>query len=149
MTPRRLTAADAPALARLEDVCFSEPWSEAGLLAELENPLSSLWGIDGPEGVVAYGGWQNVVGEGYVLNIGVLPSHRRKGHGEAILRAMLSEAEVSAEFLTLEVRAGNAPAIALYEKLGFTPVGRRKDFYRDPVEDALLMTRFFDKGEGK
>ena len=47
------------------------------------------------------------------------------------------------------VRAGNAPAIALYEKLGFTPVGRRKDFYRDPVEDALLMTRFFDKGEGK
>ena len=149
MTPRRMTAADAPALARLEAACFSEPWSEAGLLAELENPLSSLWGIDGPEGVVAYGGWQNVVGEGYILNIGVLPSHRRKGYGEAILRAMLSEAEGTADFLTLEVRAGNAAAIALYEKLGFTPVGRRKDFYRDPVEDALLMTRFFDKGEGK
>ncbi|MBR3692842.1 MAG: ribosomal protein S18-alanine N-acetyltransferase [Clostridia bacterium] len=143
MLPRKLTAADAPSLAVLERACFSEPWSEDGLREELANPLSSLWGVECGGEIVAYGGWQNVAGEGYVLNIGVLPAFRRRGLGACVMQKLLEEAAATADFLTLEVRAGNIAAISLYEKLGFETVGKRRDFYRNPTEDAILMTKFF------
>lgn len=139
---RRLTAADAAAVARIEATCFSQPWSEAGIRAELENPLSELWGI-GEEELVAYGGWQCVAGEGYVLNVAVLPEARRRGLGRALVGQLLCRARARANFLSLEVRESNRAAIALYASLGFETVGRRRDFYSHPTEDARIMTCFF------
>ena len=143
--PRRLAAEDAAALARIERACFSAPWSENALREELANPLSEFWGIDTPEGVCAYAGWQCVAGEGYLLNVGVLPAFRRRGYARALLSRLIASARPRAEFLTLEVRASNAPAIALYASLGFREIARRKDYYELPREDAVLMTIYFSE----
>ena len=100
--------------------------------------------------LVGYVGSQTVLDGSDMMNIAVDAHYRRQGIAQALVEALVAQLkEKGNHSLTLEVRISNQPAIALYEKLGFTPVGRRKDFYRDPVEDALLMTRFFDKGEGK
>jgi ribosomal-protein-alanine N-acetyltransferase len=84
-----------------------------------------------------------VLDEGYITNVAVSPLHRRKGIAAKLLaelRAQAEEKELS--FITLEVRASNVPAIALYEGAGYVPVGTRRNFYSAPKEDALLMTCF-------
>ena len=94
------------------------------------------------EEVVGFAGMQQVLDEGYITNIAVAESCRRKGLGRAMLGALIDHCrESGASFLTLEVRQSNAPAIALYESMGFLPEGRRKNFYRQPTEDAILMTK--------
>lgn len=138
-----LSEADLRAAAAIEAACFSDPWSEESLRQALLDPLIAVYGVRVGDLLVAYGGWQCIAGEGYMLNLGVLPAFRRRGFGEAILRAMLADAERRADFLTLEVRASNLPALRLYEKHGFLPVGRRAGYYEHPREDAVLMTRYF------
>ena len=94
--------------------------------------------------VVGWAGLESVCGEGSVTNIAVLPKFRRRGTGEALTRALLAAAqELALDRLLLEVRVSNAPAIALYEKLGFSPLGVRPGFYEAPREDALIMQRVF------
>lgn len=131
-----------PQIARLEAICFSEPWSERTLLQTLEDPKAVLYAAQDPAGwVLGYAGLHNIVGEGYVDNIAVLPQCRRQGVGEALTSALIGYAKSEGlSLLTLEVRAGNEPAIALYRKLGLLEEGRRKNFYRRPTEDALIMT---------
>jgi ribosomal-protein-alanine N-acetyltransferase len=138
-----LTEADLPGMTAVETACFSDPWSEESLRQALLDPLIAVYGVRVGDLLVAYGGWQCVAREGSLLSIGVLPAFRRRGCGEAILRAILSDAERRADFLTLEVRASNLPALRLYEKHGFLPVGRRAGYYDHPREDAVLMTRYF------
>ena len=82
-----------------------------------------------------------VLDEGYISNVAVAPEHRRKGCADALITALLSRAALrELSFVTLEVREHNEPAIALYRKHGFVPVGLRKNYYEAPVENALLMT---------
>ena len=130
------------AVAELEKLCFSLPWDEASVAGELTNPLS-LWLVAEDNGVLAgYVGSQSVVGEADMMNLAVKPDYRRRGIGEALVLALvdgLKAQEVSS--LTLEVRASNEPAIALYEKLGFYQVGRRPGYYRSPREDALILRK--------
>ena len=79
--------------------------------------------------------------EGYISNVAVHPDARRQGIGDALIDALAAKAaELELAFLTLEVRESNAPAIALYAKHGFHPVGKRKNYYDAPKEDAVLMT---------
>jgi len=140
MTIRRLTEADIPAAAELEKACFSVPWTEGMLSGEVAEGLY-LGAFEG-ETLVGYCGMRAVLDEGYINNVAVLPAFRRRG----IARALLTELENSAEglaFLTLEVRESNGAAQALYLSLGFLPVGRRPRYYERPVEDALLMTKYF------
>lgn len=129
-------------VAYLETVCFHDPWSEKSIASELENALS-LWlvAVEG-DVVIGYVGSQTVLGWTDMMNVAVHPDHRRKGVGEKLVLA-LEEAlkELESTCLTLEVRASNEPARALYEKLGFTEVGRRKNYYRNPKEDALIMRK--------
>ena len=133
-----------PQLAALERACFSHPWSEAMLAEELYNDNASLVAAEGEDGtVLGYGEVRAVLDEGTLEKIAVAPKYRRQGVAEAILSAFLRFGQAHLAFLTLEVRETNAPAIALYEKLGFEPVGRRKNYYRQLHEDALLMTRTF------
>lgn len=132
------------AVAALERVCFSKPWPKSMLEDELYNPNVSLVVAEGKDGaVLGYGEIGVVLDEGCLEKIAVDPKYRRQGVAEAILSAFLRFGQAHLAFLTLEVRASNAPAIALYEKLGFRQVGRRKNYYADPHEDALLLTRDF------
>lgn len=124
----------------LEKQCFSDPWSEKSVASELENPLS-LWlvALEG-DTVAGYVGSQTVMGETDMMNVAVSPAYRRRGIARELIQALLRElARQGSHRLTLEVRASNAPARALYESLGFAQVGRRANYYRNPKEDALIL----------
>lgn len=130
------------AIAELEKICFSDPWSAKSVESELNNPLS-LWlvAMDGDR-VVGYIGSQTVLGEGDMMNLAVAPDYRHRGIGEGLVKGLVVALnEKGATRLALEVRASNAPAIALYEKLGFCVAGRRPNYYRNPKEDALIMRK--------
>lgn len=129
-------------VAELEKMCFSAPWSENAVRGELTNPLS-LWivAVDG-DTVAGYIGSQSVMGEADMMNVAVSPSYRRQGIAEKLVVSLvekLTAQKVSS--LTLEVRASNEPAIALYEKLSFVQVGRRPNYYTKPKEDALILRK--------
>lgn len=130
-------------IAALERACFHEPWSVGALREELDNPNNLfLVGVRG-DAVLGYVGCQTVLDEGYITNVAVSPDCRRQGVAAALLAELRRRAEEKAlSFVTLEVRASNEPAIALYTGAGYVPVGTRRNFYTHPSEDALLMTCF-------
>ena len=129
-------------IATLEKLCFSDPWSENSIASELENPLSCWLVALDDDTVAGYVGSQSVLGESDMMNIAVAPEYRRQGIAEALIRSLIGKlGENGNHCLTLEVRASNAPAIALYEKLGFVSVGRRPNYYRNPKEDAEILRK--------
>ena len=131
------------AVAVLETVCFAAPWTREGLAEELRNPQAHFLVAERDGETAGYIGVQEICGEGYVTNVAVLPQYRRKGIGERLVREAVRGAKLrGCDFLSLEVRVGNEAAIRLYERLGFQRQGRRKAFYRDPTEDALIYTIF-------
>ena len=129
-------------VAELEKICFADPWSEKSIASELENPLSYwLVALEGST-VAGYAGSQTVLGETDMMNVAVRPECRRQGVAEALIEGLIvGLKERESHCLTLEVRDSNAPARALYEKLGFLEVGRRKNYYRNPGEDALILRK--------
>lgn len=130
-------------LEALERQCFSTPWTRRQLAAQLPDDQHVFLVACLGEDTVGYVGMMHVLDEGYISNVAVSPRHRRKGLGDMLIKALLVRAEkLELSFVTLEVRAGNAAAIALYEKHGFVKVGQRKNYYDLPKEDALLMSRF-------
>ena len=135
-------------VAELERICFSMPWSRNMLAEELDNMLSAfLVALDDNDRVVGYAGVQVILDEGYITNIAVRPECRRQGIAAKLLQVFLDFAKTNQlSFLTLEVRASNYDAIALYGSRGFRSMGRRKNYYEHPREDALIMTREFTNG---
>jgi len=135
-------------VAELERICFSTPWSRNMLAEELDNLLSAfLVALDDAGRVVGYAGLQVVLDEGYITNIAVRPECRKRGVASQLLQVFMNFAEGNRlAFLTLEVRASNYDAIALYGSRGFRSVGRRKNYYEHPKEDAIIMTKEFDYG---
>lgn len=137
-----MTADHAAAAAELEKVCFQDPWSERMLLDELENPLS-LWlaALDGGT-LAGYIGSQSVQGEADVMNLAVSPAYRRRGVGRALLRELAGALRTKGvTALLLEVRPSNEAAASLYRSEGFVQVGRRKNYYFHPREDALILRK--------
>ena len=135
---------------RLERICFSRPWSKRMLAEELENACAAfLVAEDGESGaVVGYAGLLVVADEGYITNVAVFPEHRRRGIAAKIIDVYMNFARANGlAFLTLEVRPTNGAAIALYRSFGFEEVGRRKNYYDLPREDALILTRYFREEE--
>ena len=136
------------AIAALERECFSTPWSEAMLEEVLFDPQASFIVAEAEDGgLLGYAGLQVVLDEGYIDNIAVEPDARRHGVADELLDVFCRFGAAHLSFLTLEVRASNAPAIALYRKHGFAEEGRRKNYYTKPTEDALIMTRRFPRPE--
>lgn len=128
-------------LAEIEKACFHAPWSADMLREELGKGIFLVAEQYGA--VAGYVGCQTVLDEGYITNVAVSPACRRQGIGRALVGALASHARGQGlSFVTLEVRASNAPAITLYEGAGFRRVGVRKNFYTAPAEDAVLMTLF-------
>lgn len=130
------------AVAQLEKRCFSDPWSETSVASELENPLSRwIVAMDGTT-LVGYVGSQTVLGESDMMNIAVAPEARRKGIAQGLIEALIETLKgLDSRCVTLEVRASNEPAKALYGKLGFREIGRRRNYYRNPREDALILRK--------
>ena len=135
----KMNESHVSAVAELERQNFSEPWPDIAVRGELTNKLA-LWlvALDG-ETVVGYVGSQTVLQEADMMNIAVADSHRRQGIARMLVEELIRQ--LDAYQLTLEVRASNAPAIALYEKLGFQQVGLRKNYYHKPKEDALILRK--------
>ncbi len=135
----------AEQVAEIERQNFSHPWTLEMLLEQLDNMLSSWICALGENGVVmGYAGVTVVAGEGYINNVAVRQEYRKQGVASELLKVFIRFAEAQKiDFLTLEVRASNDPAKRLYMKHGFAQVGRRRNYYDDPKEDAILMTREF------
>ena len=129
-------------VAELEKICFSDPWSEKSVASELNNKLA-LWlvAVDGKR-VAGYVGSQTVIDETDMMNVAVHPEYRRQGIAQQLVAELVEQLRsVGSHALTLEVRASNDPAIALYKKLGFLQAGLRKNYYRNPKEDALILRK--------
>ena len=134
--------------AELERLCFSSPWS-ANSLELLTNDgigvgylcTKTVAGVESPV-VTAYGGMLITVDEGQITNIAVHPDYRRQGIGQELVERLCELLrERGSKGLLLEVRVSNGSAIALYEKLGFVQVGLRRNYYRNPKEDALILRK--------
>jgi len=135
--------AHVPAAAALEQQCFALPWSEEALRGGLRGEHAHyLAALDQGE-FIGYLGISQVADQADIANIAVAPAHRRRG----VAHALLARAETQAALrgcveIRLECRTSNAAALALYRSRGYNEVGRRKKYYRDPEEDAVLMTLF-------
>ncbi|MBQ9347259.1 MAG: ribosomal protein S18-alanine N-acetyltransferase [Oscillibacter sp.] len=141
-----MTADHLDEIAALEKQCFPDPWSRNLFAMELENDLAAwLVALDSAGAVVGYAGLQVVLDEGTITNIAVRPDWRHKGAASALLDVFLDFARGNnLAFVTLEVRASNYDAIALYGSRGFRAVGRRRNYYEYPKEDALIMTLYLN-----
>lgn len=128
---------------RIEVECFSVPWSREALEEELENPMAHYVVCCDPEGnVVGYIGSRIVLDSADITNVAVRPQYRRQGIGYELVNRMLEEMILrGVSSVLLEVRESNLPAQNCYARAGFVPVGRRKNYYELPKEDALLMGR--------
>lgn len=126
----------------IEKICFSSPWSREDLEKQIDIDTSYFLVAEVDGKAVGYMGLQIFSGEGYVTNVAVLPEYRHQGIAAALIEKQL---ENPMNFITLEVRQSNTPAINLYTKMGFESVGIRPNFYSNPTENAIIMTRNLNK----
>ena len=140
---RQAEERDILAIEGLEQVCFSDPWSYESLEHDILNNKLSFYIVAEVEGVVCgYVGIWNIVDEGHITNVAVSPDYRRKHIASNMLDVLIASCEeAGVERFTLEVRAGNEPAKALYAGKGFKEIGVRKGYYQDNGEDAIIMWR--------
>ena len=143
---RPATPADVPAILAVERAVFSDPWTTeqfADLTADL-----TLVGLEDGQ-LRGYVVARQVADEAEILNLAVEPERRRAGVGSALMGAALARlAENGVRTVHLEVRASNAEAFGFYARWGFSEVGRRRAYYRRPVEDARLLTLRLDPESG-
>ncbi len=144
ITVRRARAEDLPAILAIERVSFTDPWSHSSFAALLEQPrVYFSVALDlATEALIGYTVAWFVLDEAELANLAVAPEARGEGVGALLLAGALSASDArGSATMFLEVRASNGPAIALYASHGFTEVGRRRAYYRKPVEDALILRR--------
>ena len=138
MKIQKLTPDYVSAVAAIEKRCFSNPWNETAVNAELENHCSEIY-IALVDGTAAgYTNIYTVLDEMDIVRVAVLPEYRRQGIAAEILKTVLAEKQGT---VYLDVRESNHPAISLYKSLGFVDTGVRKNYYTNPTENAILMMR--------
>lgn len=138
------TAAHLAAVAELETLCFSDPWSADALAEELHNPCAHFLAALDRDTVVGYLGCHHVADECFIANVAVHPDHRRRGIARTLVTAAIEQGSALTR-ITLEVRASNIAAIALYESLGFVKDGVRPRFYAHPTEDACIYSYYYSR----
>ncbi len=141
---RPAEAMDAKEIAETESLTLgAEAWTESGI-AETLNRNGHYFIVEVDGKIIGHGGYTIILDEGDITNIAVRPEFWRKGLASKILETMINDAkQQNLSFLTLEVRSRNTAAINLYEKYGFTVRGERKNFYRNPTDNAKIMTLNF------
>ena len=128
----------------IETECFSHPWSKQSLEEELNNETSLFLVAKEENEVIGYIGMSIVIDEGYIFNVAVRESYRNKGVATSLINELVTYGKKNNfSFITLEVRESNLPAISLYSKFGFIKAGERKNYYSNPKENAILMTKYF------
>lgn len=144
MRIEKMTSDHVEAVYIIETECFSRPWSKQSLLSEISNDTSLFFVATENDEVIGYIGMSIVIDEGYIFNVAVKGTHRQKGVASALINEFMTFGKKNNfSFITLEVRESNIPAISLYTKFGFIKVGERKNYYSDPKENAILMTKYF------
>ena len=139
---RWVNRADLEAVAGLEELCFSIPWSRSGIEEAFSNELYRFVAVEEKGSVVGYANFRMVADEGEIERVAVHPDFRRRGYGRKLMEAMVDYSrKKGVRDMTLDVRVNNEKAINLYESCGFSEEGRRKDYYREPTEDAIIMWR--------
>lgn len=137
---RRMLPLDIDAVVAVEQAAFATPWSRGAFEGELANELTHYLVLCQDGKIVGYAGMWVIVDEAHVTNIALLPDVRGHGLGENLVRTlMLAAAQRGASSMTLEVRPSNEIARRLYDKLGFRENGRRRNYYTDTKEDALIL----------
>ncbi len=137
---REMMPEDAEAVEQVEKACFSIPWSRESFWKEAANEQTFYLLALQDGRVIGYAGTWLVAGEAQVTNVAVHPEHRGKGVATKLMERLICEVKQrGATAMTLEVRPSNKPALALYEKFGLKSVGRRKGYYQDNGEDAIIM----------
>ena len=127
----------------IETECFSHPWSKQSLEEELNNETSLFLVAKEENEVIGYIGMSIVIDEGYIFNVAVREKYRNKGVATALINELITYGKKNNfSFITLEVRESNLPAISLYSKFGFIKAGERKDYYSNPKENAILLTKY-------
>lgn len=141
----QMTIDDVSDIAKIEEEAFGKSaWTEKGIAAEIDNPLSHFIVARSGDLILGYTGFQLIAGEVYMANIAVKREYRGLGVGEKLMKDLIDLAKsLDAQFLTLEVRQSNNVAKKMYEKFGFEKVGERKNFYVDPKENADIYTLYF------
>jgi ribosomal-protein-alanine N-acetyltransferase len=139
-----LRTSDLPEVCAIEQEAFTAPWSASLYERELQNRLAHYFVLreeNGTRRILGYAGLSFLVDEAHLMTIAVRKEERGRGYGELLLTHAIATASArGVDQMTLEVRVSNTVAQALYRKYGFAIVGRRKRYYVDPPEDALLMT---------
>ncbi|MGM9552095.1 MAG: ribosomal protein S18-alanine N-acetyltransferase [Clostridia bacterium] len=145
MIVKRCTSEDIDKIYDIEVKSFSDPLKKETMISDLKRESYYCYGLfDGD--FVAFLCYEKVLDEGQIISVAVHPDYRRKGYGKELFERVIEIAKNdSVKFFTLEVRANNYPAIALYESLGFKKVGIRKNYYSNPVCDGVLMDLCFGK----
>lgn len=136
---RKMTAGDVAELAAIERAIFSDAWSEKMVADLVDSSWDEVWVLE-TEGIIGYINYRFIAGEGELMRIAVLPEYRGHGYSRKLMDVMVENAARNQiTDLTLEVRAGNVPAIGLYKAYGFAEEAIRKNYYHNPTEDALIM----------
>lgn len=135
---------DIDSVVEVENDCFSIPWSKDSFVQEItKNHLAFYLVAKVDEKAVGYIGVWKIMNEGHITNVAVHSAFRRQGIGERLISELLSLCEKNEmDCFTLEVRETNEPAKALYRKFGFYEIGRRKGYYQDNGEDAIIMWKY-------
>jgi len=139
MNIRSIKASDSLSLSLIEKECFSHPWSKTALSDFFDSTLNFGLCAEEDGALCGYVGVTFIIDEAQISNVAVGGKFRRRGIAKMLIRSLIDESvRRKMSVVTLEVRASNLPAIKLYESFGFTAVGRRKNYYTDPAEDAVL-----------
>ena len=139
---RWVSREDLAAVVRLEEMCFSIPWSNTAIEEAFANELYRFVAVEEKGVIVGYANFRMVADEGEIERVAVHPDSRRRGYGRKLMEAMVEYSrKKGVRDMTLDVRVNNEKAINLYESCGFVEEGRRKDYYREPTEDAIIMWR--------
>ena len=140
LTFSKIKESDAKELAELDEQCFSVPWSEVAFSNDAKNPIAEYVIARIDDKIVGYAGFWQVLDEGQITNIAVLKKFRRQRIAQKMLFELISKAKAkNLKVLSLEVRESNLAAINLYSGLNFKNVGIRKNYYKNPTENAVLM----------
>lgn len=143
---RNMVYDDLDGIMEVENKCFSVPWTRGMFEDEFHNSAAFYFVLEISGKVCGYAGFWKILDEGHLTNVAVHPDFRRSGYGRLLMSSIISQAKLCGiTALTLEVRVSNAAAIALYESFGFRASGRRKRYYPDNKEDALIMWLCFDE----
>lgn len=142
MILREMLVEDLDQVMEIERELFSPPWTREGFFTYLTHKDAMFLVVEEKGEILAYCGLLMVLDEGDITNVAVRPDRQREGIGHFLMDSLIRLAEEQGvTTIHLEVRVGNDTALRLYERMGFTRDGIRKQYYTDPVEDALLMTR--------